>query len=155
MISTDFGNGVTASDYPKQVKTWKRGTELKDANLIFEGKEQDMGVWGYTFATENKTYQLIMQKTSFYSGSYFVIEKGELIGLDLPEDVDLSTIFNGLVIAQLKSDWTVGNNTFKQGSVISINTMTLFVGIKIFNLLSYRMNVPAFLKYQIQKVCFW
>ncbi len=120
MVSTDFGNGMTTSGYPKQVKIWKRGTELKDAKLIFEGKEDDMGIWGYTVHTKKKTYQLVMQKTSFYSGNYFVIEKGELIKLDLPDDIELSTVFNELVIFQLKSDWEIGTKTFKQGSVVSI-----------------------------------
>jgi prolyl oligopeptidase len=121
MVSTDFGDGMTTSGYPKQVKIWKRGTELKDAKLVFEGNENDMGIWGYTLPTENKTYQLIMQKTSFYSGNYFVIEKGELIKLELPEDIELSSIFNKLVIFQLKSDWTINGKTYKQGSVVSIN----------------------------------
>ena len=36
MVSTDFGDGMTTSGYPKQVKIWKRGTDLKDASLVFE-----------------------------------------------------------------------------------------------------------------------
>ena len=47
MVSTDFGDGMTISGYPKQVKIWKRGTELKEAKLVFEGKEEDMGIWGF------------------------------------------------------------------------------------------------------------
>jgi len=120
MVSTDFGDGLTTSGYPRQVKLWKRGSELKDAKLVFEGKEDDMGIWGYSIPTKKKTHQLIMQKTSFYSGSYFVLEKGKLIKLNLPEDIQPSTIFKGLFVFQLKSDWTPGKKTFKQGSVISI-----------------------------------
>ncbi len=134
MVSTDFGDGITSSGYPKQVKIWKRGTELKNAKLIFEGKEEDMGIWGYTIPTKNKTYQVIMQKTSFYSGNYFMVEDGEMVKLDLPEDIELSTIFNQLVISQLKSDWTIENKTFKQGSVVSINYDDLIGGKKDFKL---------------------
>lgn len=135
MVSTDFGDGMTTSGYPKQTKIWKRGTELKNAKLIFEGKENDMGIWGYTLPTRNKTYQLIMQKTSFYSGSYFVLEEGELIKLDLPEDIEFSTIFNGLAVFQLKSDWTINNKTIKQGSLISIKYDELINGKKDFELI--------------------
>lgn len=128
MVSTDFGDGVTTSGYPRQVKIWKRGTDLKDAKLVFEGNENDMGIWGYTMPTEKKTYQLIMKRTSFYSGSYHVIENGIVIKAELPEDIELSGIFNDMVILQLKSDWNVGNKTFKQGDVVSIKYDDLVAG---------------------------
>ena len=70
MVSSDFGQGITTSGYPKQVKTWKRGTDLNNAKLLFDGQTDDMGIWGYTLPTPSKTYQLIRQRTSFYSGSY-------------------------------------------------------------------------------------
>lgn len=42
-VSTDFGKGtMTTSGDARQVKLWKRGTPLKDAKLIFEGKESDV-----------------------------------------------------------------------------------------------------------------
>ena len=47
IVSTDFGDGtMTTSGYPNQVKIWKRGTLLKDAQLIYEGKQTDVGTWG-------------------------------------------------------------------------------------------------------------
>lgn len=128
MVSTDFGDGMTTSGYPKQVKIWKRGTDLKDAKLVFEGNEEDMGIWGYAIHTKEKVYQLIMQRTSFYSGSYYVIEKGELIKLDLPEDISLGNIFKKQVIFDLKSDWKVGSNSFKQGDMVSIAYHDLIKG---------------------------
>ena len=39
MVSTDFGkNTMTSSGYASQVKLWKRGTLMKNANLIYEGR---------------------------------------------------------------------------------------------------------------------
>lgn len=128
MVSTDFGNGMTTSGYPKEVKIWKRGTDLKDAKLVFEGKEEDMGIWGATIPTKEKTYQLIMQKTSFYSGVNYFIEDGKLIKLDLPDDISLSNIFKKQVIFDLKSDWEIGSKTFKQGDMVSIPYADLIKG---------------------------
>ncbi len=135
MVSTDFGDGMTTSGYPKKVKIWKRGTDLNDAKLVFEGSETDMGIWGTTNPTPKKTYQMVVQKTSFYTGNYFAIENGKLIKLDLPDDIELSDIFNGLVILQLKSDWETGGKSFKQGSVISIAYDDLISDKKSFNLI--------------------
>ena len=135
IVATDFGEGMTTSGYAKQVKIWKRGTDLKDAKLIFEGSETDMGIWGTTNPTPKKTYQMIVQKTSFYTGTYFAIEKEKLIKIDLPEDIELSGIFNDVVILQLKSDWETGGKNFKQGSVISIAYNDLITGKNSFELI--------------------
>lgn len=134
MVSTDFGEGVTTSGYPTQVKIWKRGTKLENAMEVFKGREEDMGIWGYTLPTEDKVYKLIMHRTSFYEGSYYFLENEKLIKPELPEDIELTTIFDGKVIFQLKSAWNINNNTFAQGSVISISFNELIEGKNNFEL---------------------
>lgn len=121
MVSTDFGNGLTTSGYPKDVKIWKRGTALEDAEPVFEGKSDDMYNGGYSIRTKNRDYQIVINRTSFYTGTYYFIEKGELIQLDLPEDISLNGIFKNQVLFDLKSDWNVGDNSFKQGDMVSID----------------------------------
>ena len=135
MVSTDFGEGVTTSGYPTQVKIWNRGTNLQDAKEVFKGREGDMGIWGYTLPTEDKVYKLIMHRTSFYEGSYYFVENDKLIKPELPEDIELTTIFDGKVIFQLKSAWKINNNTFAQGSVISISYTNLIEGKNNFELI--------------------
>ena len=53
----------------------------------------------------------------------------------MPDDIELTTIFNKQVIFQLKSDYTVSNKTFKQGDVISILYDDLISGKMNFNLI--------------------
>ena len=135
MVSTDFGAGMTTSGYPKQVKIWKRGTDLKDAKLVFEGNDTDMGIYGLSDIKSDKTYLGVSQRTSFFSGNYFVIENEKLIKLDLPQDAEYSGVFNGLAIIQLKSDWETGGKKWKQGSVLSISYRDLVAGKKNFELI--------------------
>ena len=134
IVSTDFGEGITTSGYPKQVKIWKRGTDLKDARLIFEGDENDMGIWGGSYITKEKTYITVSLRNSFYTGKYYFFENGELVKPELPEDIELSGIFKNLIIFQLKSDWETGGKSFKQGAVISIDYNNLIEGNYNFNL---------------------
>lgn len=134
MVSTDFGEGVTTSGYPLQVKIWKRGTNLSDAEEIFKGETEDMGIWGYVFPRQERTYQAIMRRTSFYSGESYFVENGKLIKPDLPDDIDFKVIFKGQVIFQLKSDWQVNGQNFLQGSVVSIDYDDLLAGKKNFQL---------------------
>jgi prolyl oligopeptidase PreP (S9A serine peptidase family) len=47
-VATDFGEGtLTESGYPRQVRRWRRGTPLSEAELILEGTPEDMivGAW--------------------------------------------------------------------------------------------------------------
>jgi len=155
IVATDFGEGMTTSGYSKQVKIWKRDTDLKDAKLIFEGSETDMGIYGITNPTPKKTYQMVIQKTSFYTGTYFMIEKGKLVKLDLPDDIQLSGIFNDLVILQLKSDWDTGNRNFKQGSVISIGYDDLIAGKNSYELIVAPDERSSVLGFRQQKFCGW
>ncbi len=128
MVSTDFGEGMTTSGYPMQVKILKRGQELENAREIFKGNEDDMGIWGSAIHTKDKVYQLISRRTSFYEGEYYFIENGKPIKLELPEDIELSSIFKDQVIFQLKSDWKPGNENYPQGTVASIRYNDLIKG---------------------------
>ncbi len=135
MVATDFGEGVTTSGYPRQVNIWKRGTLLENAQLIYNGEETDMGVWGYAQHKPERVYQLITRRTSFYSGEYFFIENEKVIKPELPDDIDLSLFFNNRVIFQLKSDFNVNGKKFSQGSVISIAYDDLIGGEKNYELI--------------------
>ena len=43
LIGTDFGEGsLTASGYPRVVKSWSRGTPLSQAVTVFEGSTHDI-----------------------------------------------------------------------------------------------------------------
>ena len=135
MVSTDFGEGMTTSGYPTQVKILKRGSGLEIALEVFKGNENDMGIWGYVLPTQHKIYQVVTRRTSFYEGEYYFLEKEKTIRPDLPSDIELNTIFNGQVIFSLKSDWKVRNHTFPQGAVISIGYDDLMKGKNSFVLL--------------------
>ncbi len=120
-VSTDFGNGMTTSGYPKEVRLWKRGTPLSEAEQVFEGKETDMSVSAFAYQTKTKTYKVVSKRTSFYTGNIFLLENAQLKKAELPEDIELAAILNNQVILQLKSDWETGGKTWKQGSVVSID----------------------------------
>ena len=44
-VGTDFGPGtLTSSGYPRLVKEWRRGTPLSEAEVVYEGKPDDVVV---------------------------------------------------------------------------------------------------------------
>ena len=54
-VATDWGeNALTTSGYPRITKLWKRGTPLKSAETLLEGKTEDMGVWPMNLHTRRQ-----------------------------------------------------------------------------------------------------
>ena len=131
LVATDFGEGtLTTSGYPRQVKLWKRGTSLKDAQLIYEGESTDVGTWSLVLRDDSKTYTIVFQRPSIFSGRLFVWMNNKIIKLDIPDDAMPSSILNNQVILQLKSDWTVNSSTYKSGTLLSLNITELLMGNK-------------------------
>ncbi|GLU44607.1 prolyl oligopeptidase family protein [Allomuricauda sp. NBRC 101325] len=131
IVSTDFGEGtMTTSGYSNQVKLWKRGTLLEEAQLIYEGETTDVGTFGAVLRDGAKTYPLINQYESIFSAQYSVWINNKIIKLDIPNDANPSAILNNQFIVQLKSDWVVDGVTYKMGTLISLNFTELLKGNK-------------------------
>jgi len=132
IVATDFGKGtMTNSGYPKQVKLWKRGTQLKDAQLIYEGESTDAFMTsGYVLRDGNQAYTSIRRSLTTFSGQSMVWMNNKIIKLDFPEDASTNGILNNQLIIQLKSDWTVNTNTYKTGTLLSLNFRELLKGNK-------------------------
>lgn len=132
IVSTDFGEGtMTDSGYPKQVKLWKRGSSLKDAQLIYEGETADAFMTaGYVLRDDDQAYTLVSRSLTTFSSQKMVWMNNKIIKLDIPEDASLNDILKNQLIIQLKSDWTVNTKTYTTGSLLSLNFTELLKGNK-------------------------
>jgi prolyl oligopeptidase len=131
IVSTDFGEGtMTTSGYPNQVKIWKRGTLLKDAPLIYEGKSTDVGSWGGILRADGKSYVSISRASTMFTAQKLLWIDNKIVTLDIPDDCSMNGILKGQLIVQLKSDWAVNGQTYKNGSLLSMNFDKLLKGTK-------------------------
>ncbi|MCF6223639.1 MAG: prolyl oligopeptidase family serine peptidase [Flavobacteriaceae bacterium] len=132
IVSSNFGEGtMTTSGYPRQVKLWKRGTDLKDAQLIYEGESTDAGsTSGYILRDGSQSYIMVGRYLTTFSSHSLVWINNKIIKLDIPDDGDLKTILNNQLILQLKSVWKVNNKTYKTGTLLSLNFKELLKGNK-------------------------
>lgn len=129
LVSVDFGEGtMTTSGYPNQVKIWKRGTNISEAKLVHEGNTSDVACWAYSSYREGKLIAGVYQMITFYTGKFYSYVNGEMIPLDLPEDSEFEGVMKNRALVSLKSAWTVGNETFLQGSIVSLNYQKLLEG---------------------------
>jgi len=130
-VGTDFGPGsMTTSGYPRIVKEWKRGSSLKDAKTIFEGKESDVGVNAYVVHDHGEVYDLVSAKPTFFSEHVSVRKGDKLIAIDKPADAVVNTCGKFLLL-KLRSDWkvkdnpirdkSIGDRSYKAGSLLACN----------------------------------
>ena len=125
LVGTDMGSGsLTASGYPKQVFSWRRGRALREAELIFSGHDDDVAVGGWFDATEGFERLFVERAIDFYSSRRFVRTDGGLQIIEVPDDCRVSvhreylllmprTEFDGIpaggLAVALFDDWLAGS----------------------------------------------
>jgi prolyl oligopeptidase len=147
-VQTDFGEGsLTDSGYPRVAKKWKRGTPLSEAETVFEGQKEDVAVGCSTINTPERQYDVVQRTMTFYTSHAYVIEKGKLVKLDIPDDADFGGFFKNQMLVRLKTDWTVEPTTYKQGSLIGIDYDAYLKGKRDFTVIvepDARSNIASY-----------
>ena len=135
-VGTDFGPGsLTASGYPRIVKLWKRGTPLSSARTVFEGRSEDVASSGATQILSDGRYDLVTRTPSFFRHETYILLGDRLVRLDVPEDSALRGFFRDRLLFSLRSDWTVGGKTYRQGSLLAETIDDLLRGARRFDVL--------------------
>ena len=127
LVGTDFkdGSSMTDSGYPKLSKLWHRGTPLSSAKTIYSGNKTSVSVGSYTLYDGNNKVHLITEADTFYTQTFFIYDNETLTKLSLPADAAIKGLYQDKLFVELKSDWKIKENTFKQGEVISTKLVDL------------------------------
>lgn len=119
LVATDFGpDTMTTSGYPRQVRRWRRGTPLAEAELLFEAAVEDMVASPWHDDSADHERWGVVQMHAFYNTTTHVLDptSGELTALDLPRDLEVD-IHRGLLVLRPRSDWAYAGRTHPAGSV--------------------------------------
>ena len=136
LVNTDFGEGsLTTSGYSRIVKRWERGTPLEDAEIVFEGEETDVSVSAGAMESADDRYLVIRHRPSFFDGTMYLYEDGELTKVDIPTDASAFP-FQDMMLVSLDSDWEVGGETFTAGSVIATDFDAFMAGERDFHVVA-------------------
>lgn len=117
-VATDFGPGsLTTSGYPRIVKRWRRGQPLAAAQTVFEAAVDD--IYGGVSVDDTPGFErtLFMRALDFYHSKLWLLQDGQLLPVDKPDDASLS-FWREHVLIQLRSDWEVAGATWPQGSLL-------------------------------------
>jgi prolyl oligopeptidase len=144
LVGSDFGpDSLTDSGYPRTVREWVRGTDIKDAPTIFEGEKTDVSVSVWIDDQRLRhggIYEIQSRSITFYTSKYWarkiqyehllapddplrqgVDDPPPFVQIDIQEDANVDFLGN-LMIISLRSDWEpVPGKVFKQGSLVYVN----------------------------------
>jgi len=132
-VGTDFGPGtLTSSGYPRVAKQWRRGTDVEQAETVFEGSDSDV----YAFATHDPTpgYErdLLVRAPDFFTSEEFVrVPDAAPVRIDVPADAR-TDVHRQWLLVNLRSAWTVDAVTHPAGSLLGAPLESFLAGSRTF-----------------------
>ena len=127
-VATDFGPGsLTTSGYPRSVRAWSRGKPLASAEMVFEGRPDDMSVGAYRDLTPGFERDFVFRQITFWTNELFLRRDGRLIKVAKPDDANASVHREWLLI-ELRSPWAVGGTTYPAGALLAADFEAFLAG---------------------------
>nr|WP_284616521.1 prolyl oligopeptidase family serine peptidase [Rubrivivax pictus] len=134
-VGTDFGPGsMTDSGYPRIIKRWKRGTPLAEASTVFEAQPKDVYAYASVDRTPGFERTVFGRASDFYNTELTLLEGGKPVRLERPSDSDF-TFWRDQLLIQLRSDWKLGDVTWKSGSLLVTDAKAYLAGERRFTAL--------------------
>jgi len=131
LVGTDFGpDSLTESGYPRILKRWRRRTPLTDAATIFEGSRTDVSAGGSTDRTPGFERTFVGRSIDFWNRQRYQLRGSELISIDVPTDASSLSIHREWLLIDLRTDWSVGANTYRAGSLLAANYDEFIAGTR-------------------------
>ncbi|MGH3696882.1 MAG: prolyl oligopeptidase family serine peptidase [Pseudonocardiaceae bacterium] len=104
-VATDFGPGtLTTSGYPRTVRCWRRGEPLAEAELVYEGKPEDISVYAYHDDTEGFERDFVGRIPEFYRSELYLRCGQQLRRVEVPDDA-MAGVYRQWLLIELRSEW--------------------------------------------------
>lgn len=115
ITGTDFGAGsMTDSGYPAQLRLWRRGETITEAEPLYAAPVDSVSVYSYTLRDADNSYTVVQEGLTFYTSDRYVMTDSGLQYLPIPQDAVVAGLFRDELFIELKSDW----QEFRQGAII-------------------------------------
>jgi len=121
-VMTDFGPGsMTDSGYPRIAKRWKRGTPLDTAEIVYEGKSDDMSITAIHDDSPGFERNFVSRNLAFYNDELYLLDSNsKLVKIDVPNSASKS-VFHQYLSIELRKPWDVGGKTYPAGALLMAN----------------------------------
>lgn len=131
LVSSDFGAGtMSKAGYPRQLKLWKRGTQISEAQLIAEVPQDYVGIWPGITKTDSDEHVFVYKYKSMFSNERYYLEKQskKLVRLPLPLDAQGHGIFKDTYLFNLQTSQKINGVNIKAGDLYGVSWAELTKG---------------------------
>ena len=118
-VMTDFGpSSMTESGYPRIAKKWKRGTPIELAEIVYEGKSEDMSISAMHDDSPGFERNFVSRNLAFYNDELYLLDSNsKLTKIDVPNSASKS-VFHQYLSIELRKPWEVGGKTYPAGALL-------------------------------------
>lgn len=136
LVGTDLGDGTTTkSGYPRQIRRWTRGEQLKDAKVVFEGEASDNVSRAYHIESKGVSRDYIHRLVSRFENKHYLLGQDDTVtSIDVPLTSKVH-FWGPWLIVELKEDWTIGTTTWPKGSLLATDQNDFMAGKREFQAL--------------------
>ncbi|SFT13502.1 prolyl oligopeptidase family serine peptidase [Methylobacterium sp. yr668] len=136
LLSSALGPGMaTRSGYARTVRLWPRGTDPRDASVLFETAETSMAVWGASDRQAGTERITVVEQLGFFDAAVHIGDRGGLRArLDLPTHAGVQLQRDHLSV-RLRRPWTVDGVAHDTDTVLAIALPDLLAGGRAFTVL--------------------
>jgi prolyl oligopeptidase len=115
-VYTDFGEGsMTESGYPRIAKRWTRGTPMEQAEVVYEGKPDDMYIAAIHDDTPGYERDFVSRTLAFYNDElYLRADDGSLTRIDVPNSVNKG-VHKDWLLLELREPYTPEGEEGEEG----------------------------------------
>jgi prolyl oligopeptidase len=118
-VATDFGpDSLTTSGYPRQVRRWKRGTSLHEAEIVLEVPIDHMRVQFHHEHAVGFERDLVEDVVDFFHRKSVLVDGRELKPIDIPDDAT-GEIHRDWLLIRPRTDWVLPTVTHRAGSFLA------------------------------------
>ena len=128
-VGTDFGPGaLTASGYPRLVKEWRRGTPLSEAQVVYEGKPDDVGVHAFHDPADGFERDFVVRSIEIFRTEWWLrTGGGDLVPVPVPEDA-VADVHREWLLIRTRTPWAVGGVSYPAGALLAIRFDAFLAG---------------------------
>jgi prolyl oligopeptidase len=127
LVGTDFGpETLTESGYSRQLRIWKRGSDLAAAPIFAEADATDVAMWPRVDQDGETQHVFALRAVNFFETEYQYSPGplGTRATLPVPRNADLEGVLDGRALFLLREEWSHEGQAYAQGAVVALDLKT-------------------------------
>lgn len=121
LVATDWGDGLTDSGYPLEVRLWKRGTKLADSKTLFRAESEDTLVAPQVIRSGDMDHAFVVRLYADWNERQYIhiVDGKAAQTMDWPLRTNVIDALDGQIILSLEEDWQTHERMYKSGNVVA------------------------------------